>query len=33
MNGHYEQLPPTDQDAWSSFISRLIDGFRPKETA
>lgn len=23
-------LPPTDPDAWASFISRLVDGFRSK---
>jgi AcrR family transcriptional regulator len=22
-------LPPTDPDAWASFITRLVDGFRP----
>lgn len=24
-------LPPTDHDAWASFIDRLVDGFRPGE--
>lgn len=26
-------LPSTDHDAWSSFITRLVDGFRNKEEA
>ena len=25
------ELPPTDSDAWASFITRLVDGFRPGE--
>jgi hypothetical protein len=24
-------LPPTDQDAWKAFITRVVDGFRPEE--